>query len=355
MPLNTPRILLRACLVPSLVACAYGQEAPDAQNLFFGPDPIEITVEPAAELWFEVRSRASSAEDVSEEDPLAGAISTTRAIRDILSDPAGWFLLDAHMLCASLPGGFAVEMDKEFRIPPKFRKAGIGPAPPLLLSMELALELDKAAPRWLEEVWPERQKALESTRAALAEILTNEAQHMMIAELENLVRLPAPNGSFPVRLVSTIPDRDEVVLGVRKQQVTAFVSTREREIPALADVVIHEVLHVSNSRPFFPASMFSVLVNKMAVLRVRGKKATDAIHLSFYMLSGELLRRYALPEHVDQGETSGFYGRAPGLHQQLKPLFDRFMSGEVAAGSFTEQYAAITAAWYAAGGEFQEQ
>ena len=340
------------CLLP----LAAGQESPDETIPFLGTPPIEISVDPATELWFEVRSRAASDETVGEDDPLAEAIAGARALGALFAEPRAWLLVDAYILSAQLPDGYGSALVETLRVPPKFRLPDVGPARVPRGILTLVQALDAAAPTWLEEVWPERRAQLEARRSAVHEILPPETQMTIFAELEGVHRLPFPKPSFPLRLTSRMPEVDEVALWIGGAPTqTALVAVSGREPLELADVVLHEILHVSDTRAFFPPSVFKALDTKLTRKGVRGLNAGSARHYLFYLLAGELIRRHADPAHIDQGRTSGQYERAPGLVDQLEPLVRRFASGEIGSAEFTDSYASIVAAWLAQGGEFLEE
>lgn len=345
------RFTLPLCLVPLAAA----QESPDALRPFLGTPPIEFVLDPATELWFEVRCRAASDEVPGEDDPLAASIASMRALGALFSELEAWPLVDTYMLCAKLEEGYGNVMVEPLRIAPKLRLPDVGPARVPSAILELAMALDAAAPQWLEEVWPERRARLEAARDRIVEILPVDTQQAICADLEGLLRLPFPEASFPLRLVSRMPEIQEIALWVRGPvTMTAFVALEGRDTMELVDVVLHEILHVSDTRAFYPPSIFKAVDNKLIRNGVRGPKVGSARHVLFYMLAGELVRRHLDPEHVDQGRTSGYYARAAGLVEQLEPEVRRFVTGEVQASQFTDSYAAVIAAWFANGGEFVE-
>ena len=324
------------------LACLHQDPGPQA-TAPARPIAIDVSIGPAADLWFELRSRAASEAAPTEGDPFGPAIAAARRLEGMLASPLVWQRVDEYFLTCELPGGFAPTSREPLRIPAQLR----GPAGRIKeiaeASLALGSALDALAPEWLEREWPTRKAELEKRREEVLGVLTPETQWVLMDELTSELRLPPPAEPFVVTLVTRIPPPGDETLRFGMQQGSSFVFVSGRGEDDLLEAVLREILHVSQGRAFWPPSVFTMVSKKLSAARIPGQVMGDVERSLYFLYAAELVRRHADPDHVDLGATSGDYERMGGVVDDVRPLFVDFLAQKLDESDFTAALVAAAA------------
>jgi len=312
--------------IPALIFVAVLQ-APSVQG--GGPPPssrghpLELRTSPLVELWLEVR-QLSEADGLPEDEDLAAAVEAMRALGEALGSAVGFGLLEGNLEGAA----DAEELALAFEDLPEVWRSRSG-AEIVLREPCLAAAAAVAVvePRWRENEWPARAKLLAAAEARLGAVL-DEHGPAIYARLHATLGLRIEGVQIRVYLVTRAPWPGAFTHRRHGGGSISFVAV-EDDLPALAEVVVHETIHALDLETPGPESLLVELRRALVAAGLEPRATRDWTHTLFFLEAGACIRELLDSEHVDYGERTTLYARSKPAVDVERPLWRAYTAGEL--------------------------
>lgn len=314
---------------------------------------FEIASKPYVDLWFHVRTLASSTEPLPPGSWLAEAVDAARSLDAELKSPLAWGYVEGLIGdCATAKEGSAalaearetVEMPggKSVRL-----RAG---------ALKLASALEKIEPRFLESLWPPDSRAIQEATERIAKGFAGKEGECLAFVAKHL-GLVSDDRAIPVRLVFEAPFPGAVTHRTRGGTTVSFVGVKDFPGTQLLESVLHEATHALDVATTPPQVEDKAAESKRAPsvldeLRSRLEKAgftrrdrewRDVPHTLMFVQAGETIRRIVDPKHEHYGVAGRYYDKVKPIADVELAAWTAYLDGKTTREEAIERIVAAVA------------
>jgi hypothetical protein len=298
---NTPLLALLLCLLQA--PAQVGQVPVEGLRL-------EIAVRPFLDLYFHVRTLASSKEPAPEFAGFAEAVAAARALDAEFGGPLGWGLVEGLLAdCANAKEATAALAGVKETVSLRSGKT----VELRTGALRLAAALEQAELAFQERVWPEHQRAIEAARARIEKDFGAKAGECL-AHAARSLGLSLEARAIPLRLVHALPAPGAVTQRTSGGAV-CFVGVRSFEGTLLFESILHEATHVLDLATPLSSSVLETLRARLeqAGFARADREWRDVPHTLMFVQAGETIRRLVDGKHEHYGVASGYYARVGAI------------------------------------------
>ncbi len=298
---------------------------------------LEFRTSPAIDLYFHVRTIASSPDRTEADAPYADAIDAGRKLGTELGQSMlGWGIVEGTLYgCES-----AQDIVSTFgRLPEKYArpnpKAGGGEPPKEAAlragAVAIAEAIAKTEENFLKSIWPEHERLINEQRRRIIESLGPKEPTCLSYLIEHLGPRD-PGITIPVYLVADMPfPGAETDLRPGGKEAVVFIAVRGGDVMQLVETVFHESTHALDVA--WPQGV-SALDQLRNLLREAGDPIhdhdlRDVPHTLMFVHAGETVRRIMNPRHLHYGDVSGYYQKVPRASEAVRGPWIDYLDGKI--------------------------
>jgi len=300
------------------------------------PTHIALTISPAIDLYFHIRTVASSPGKTTVE----GFGPAIEAARELDKTLGGSFLAWGP-LEGLLPGcRSALDIQKAFAAAPQTIELRPGTSVPLREgALKLAAALVAAEPAF-QEPWQRREPRIQEARARWEASVGPKERELLDFHIHGLT-MPDPHVTVPVTLVLEAPFPGAVTHRGLDEKGVCFVSVSNAPGSQLYEMILHEATHALDLASVNDSAIgelrFLLLGNGVAQT---DKLLRDLPHLLMFVQSGESIRRVIDPAHQDYGEVAKVYARMAPNAEIVRGFWREWLDGRSKSTEALEQIVA---------------
>jgi hypothetical protein len=304
---------------------------------------VDLRVAPLPDLWFSVREKSATG-TMARDNARGHAIEAVRKLDAAFGQPILWGFVEGRLpeaaTCDDLAKVFAT-------LPDKFQARGMRQEIDLRhFAGEIATKLRAIEADFMKKEWERARTELEEQRERVARSLAGEKGAEIVAALAKGLGLDVPEAPVPVYLVRLAPPPGGFSHKAAGGGAVSFVATEGVSEALLIETVLHELIHAMEVST---TDGEDVLARLRAALRERGvpvrsRHYRDAVHTLYFLHAADVVRAHVDPEHVDYGESQGYYEQVPEITAIERPLWKRYREGELDAGALVDAIAEAVAA-----------
>jgi hypothetical protein len=292
---------------------------------------FDVAAKPYVDLYFHVRTLASSKDPPAELGTLAPAVEAARALEAQLGGILEWGVIDGLLgECATAKQGSAALADVPESVTLRSGKqvelrAG---------TLKLAQALEAAEPAFLEQLWPEHKRAVDAAAASLQKDYGGKEGECLAYVAKSLALAPGPR-AIPVRLVYQVPFPGAVTQISSEHAGVCFVGVHDLAGTQLCEIVLHESTHALDVATAAPkdGEAGSVLDELRARLEKAGltrkdREWRDVPHTLMFVQAGETIRRLVDGKHEHVGVVSHYYDKVRAVADLELPAWKDYLDGK---------------------------
>jgi hypothetical protein len=289
------------------------------------PTRITLSIKPVVDLHFHVRSLLHAGGKIPPE--AAEVVEKARAFERAVDGPLGWGFIEPLLVRCETARDleqWAGQLPERFRL-----RSG-----PLIRPREASTAYVRALPTmesvFMKEIWPDHQRAIEKASESLNRYL-EEHGAAAVAFIVKHLNMEIDQRPAQVYLVADAPPPGAYTSASRGIGVTSFVGVSGFPDSALAEVVLHEVIHALDLRTRGKPTALNRLREMLrhADLPSNDPLMRDIPHTIIFVEAAETVQRLVNPAHEPYGHDHSFFDKAPEAAKRVLPRWKSYLDGSI--------------------------
>ncbi len=291
---------------------------------------LDYRVVPFLDLYFEIRWQAQQDQELDEDHLLAPAVAMMKELERAL-EFSGWGVMEGHL--DGVADGSEL-IARYGQLPERYRPRRGGPNAKEIelrrLAVDAAEQVAEIEPEWMQIAWPTRSRELERRARQLEQLLDDDAQDAVYTDVLESLEMDVHGLQVPMFLTTHAPWPGAFTYFGPGRKGLCFVSISDTTTSELAESAVHESIHALDLAAG-DDSLLRTLERALiqAGLSPRDKSVHDASHTLFFLLAADAVRDHLVPDHLDYGDTEGYYDKVPQIIAIERPLWKRYRDGLV--------------------------
>jgi hypothetical protein len=299
--------------VAVVVLCA-GCRVPGAKPDRARPTRLDLRLSPLVDLHNLVHVLATEKPDEPRPEFLEPAVQAARAVQSKMGGVrVGWAMIDGYLVDCPNGHEFAQRLRQAEGL--RLRDEAVA----------LAEALAHIEPRYIADLWPARQSALEAAKRQVARELDGKAAQCLAFIMSHL-GMDDPGIVIPVYLVLDAPWPGGVTYRT-PGGAACFIDTRANGPAVRTEIILHEATHALDVATA-GHNVIEQLRQRLAEANVPPRQAHDLWHTLMFVQSAETVRRVLDPKHQDYGEVAGYYAKVAAATRAVRPAWTAYLDGQ---------------------------
>ena len=287
------------------------------------PAMIAYIINPVIDLHFYVRSFLHQGGEIL--PAYIDIVDRARTFETAVGGMVGWGFIEPLLTRCDTASDLAPLAEQ---LPERFRFRAGSIVMPRALTRPYVEALADVEPAFMRDVWPDHKQRIENAVEGLEKLLGDHGASALEYLVEKL-RLNADQQPLSVHFVAEAPPPGGSTSSSRGIGIRSFVGISDYTRSALAEIVLHEVIHALDLRAGNAHHALGMLRKKMLGTGIppMDPLMRDIPHVVVFIQANETIRRIFDADHSPYGPDSSFHQSTPEASRRVAPNWNAYLDG----------------------------